>query len=88
MENLQLPNEIVLKILGYLSFGELIQCAKVSKRFNAICKDKSLSYSKEILKRNIVMYENYYINFQYFLELQNNQNCDEIFNSEISEINW
>ena len=44
MENLQLPNEIVLKILGYLRFGELVQCAKVSKRFNTICKDKSLSY--------------------------------------------
>ena len=49
MENLQLPNEIVLKIFGYLSFGELIQCAKVSKRFNKICKDKSLSYRTIIL---------------------------------------
>ena len=87
MENLQLPNEIVLKVFGYLSFGDLIQCAKVSKRFNAICKDKSLSYSKEILKKNIVMCENYYLDFQYFLELQNNQTSDERFNSEISEIN-
>ena len=40
-----LPNEIVLKILGYLSLGDLTQCCKVSKRFNTICKDKSLSYS-------------------------------------------
>ena len=49
MENIRLPNEIVLKIVGYLSFGELIQCAKVSKRFNKICKDKSLSYRTIIL---------------------------------------
>ena len=48
MENLPLPNEIVLQILGYLSLGELIQCAKVSKRFNSICKDNSLSYSSSM----------------------------------------
>ena len=49
MENFLLPDEIVLKILGYLSLGDLTQCAKVSKRFNTICKDKSLSYSLIIL---------------------------------------
>ena len=48
MENLTLPNEIVLQILGYLSLGELIQCARVSKRFNTICKDRSLSYSSSM----------------------------------------
>ena len=47
MENL--PNEIVLQILGYLSLGELIQCARVSKRLNAICEDKSLSYRSNML---------------------------------------
>ena len=49
MENLPLPDEIVLKILGYLNLGQLIQCARVSKRFNNIVKDKSLNYSSMML---------------------------------------
>ena len=49
MENLLLPNEIVLNIFGYLSLGDLIQCAKASKRFNTICKDKSLNYRSSML---------------------------------------
>ena len=48
MENL--PNEVVLQILGYLNIGELIQCARVSKRLNRICEDKSLSYKSTILQ--------------------------------------
>ena len=47
MDNL--PNEIVLQILGYLSLGELIQCARVSKRLNAVCEDRSLSYRSNML---------------------------------------
>ena len=47
MDNL--PNEIVLQILGYLNLGGLIQCARVSKRLNAICEDKSLSYRSNML---------------------------------------
>ena len=50
MENLPLPDEIVLKILGYLSLGELIQCARVSKRLSSICNDHSLSYSLSMLE--------------------------------------
>ena len=52
MENFLFPDEIVLKIFGYLGLNELIQCAKVSRRFNAICKDESLSYrsSMSIMK--------------------------------------
>ena len=42
MENLPLPDEIVLKILGYLDLGDLKKCARVSKRLNNICKDRSL----------------------------------------------
>ena len=52
MEKFLFPDEIVLKILGYLGLGDLIQCSKVSRRFNTICKDKSLSYrsSMSIMK--------------------------------------
>jgi hypothetical protein len=46
MENFS--DEVVLKILGYLGLGDLIQCAKVSKRLNNICKDKSLGYSSSM----------------------------------------
>ena len=51
MENL--PDEIVLKILGYLGLGQLIQCARVSKSLNNICKDRSLSYrsSMSVMKK-------------------------------------
>ena len=49
MENFLFPVEIVLKIFGYLGLGELIQCSKVSKRFNTICKDKSLGYRLSML---------------------------------------
>ena len=49
MENFLLPNENFLKILGYHGLGDLIQCAKVSKRFNIICKDKSLGYRSSML---------------------------------------
>ena len=43
-----LPTEIVLQILGYLSLGELIQCARVSKRLKNICKDRSLRYKSSM----------------------------------------
>ena len=33
-----------MESLSYLRLDELIQCARVSKRLNRICKDKSLSY--------------------------------------------
>ena len=49
MENLPFPDEIVLKILDYLSLGEIIQCARVCKSLNTICKDHSLSYSSSML---------------------------------------
>ena len=48
MENFLFPDEIVLKIFGYLGLSELIQCAKVSRRFNTICKDNSLGYGSSM----------------------------------------
>ena len=63
MENFLLPNEIVLKILGYLGLGALIQCAKVSKRFNTLCKDKSLSYrSSTLVIKDLAVNDQKYIN--------------------------
>ena len=49
MESLPFPDEIVLKILGYLSLGQLIQCARVSKRWKNICQDRSLGYISSML---------------------------------------
>ena len=49
MERFPFADEIVLKILGYLSLGDLIQCARVCKSLNTICKDHSLSYSSSML---------------------------------------
>ena len=49
MESLPFPDEIVLKILGYLSLSQLIQCARVSKRLNNICEDRSLNYRSSML---------------------------------------
>ena len=48
MDNFLLPDEIVLKIFGYLGLSELIQCSKVSRRFNTICKDNSLGYKSSM----------------------------------------
>ena len=49
MEYMPFPDEIILKILRYLRLGELIQCARVSKKLNTICKDGSLSYRSSML---------------------------------------
>ena len=38
-----------MESLSYLRLDELIQCARVSKRLNRICKDKSLSYGSNML---------------------------------------
>ena len=49
MESLPFPDEIILKILGYLSLGQLIQCARASKMLNNICEDRSLNYRSSML---------------------------------------
>ena len=63
MENFLFPDEIVLKIFGYLGLSELIQFAKVSRRFNTICKDKSLSYRSSLLiLKDLKMEDQIYFN--------------------------
>ena len=42
-ENLPLPDEIILKIFGYVDLKDLDQCARVSKRVKQICLDDSVS---------------------------------------------
>ena len=53
MESFPLPDEVVLKILGYLDLGDLNKCARVCKRLNNICKGHSLRIS--VISRMSVM---------------------------------
>jgi hypothetical protein len=54
MENLPFPDEIVLKILGYLNVFDLSKCAQVSKQLMNICEDKEFKYCelKKIFKNS------------------------------------
>lgn len=36
------PDEVILKVLFFLPFKDIIKCSQVSKRFKAICNDESL----------------------------------------------
>ena len=48
-----IPDEIILKILGYVDIITILRCAQVSKRINNICMEESLyhhiDFSKEFL---------------------------------------
>ena len=37
-----IPDEIILKILGYVDVITVLQCAQVNKRINEICMDEAL----------------------------------------------
>ena len=50
MENLPFPDEIILKILSYLSTFDLAKCVQVSKGLNKICKDKKFKQYHELKK--------------------------------------
>ena len=54
MENLPFPDEIVLKILGYLNIFDLAKCAQVSKQLMNLCEDKEFQYCelKKIFKNS------------------------------------
>jgi hypothetical protein len=38
----ELPDEVILKIVGFLDLKELLLCGQVSKRLQAIANDESL----------------------------------------------
>ena len=48
MENF--PDEIILKILSYLSIFDLAKCAQVSKQLMMICEDKKFEQYCELKK--------------------------------------
>ena len=50
MENLPFPDEIILKILSYLSVFDLSKCAQVCKGLNKICEDKEFPQYRELKK--------------------------------------
>ena len=50
-KNLPLPDEIILRIFGYLDLKDLDRCARVSIRVRKICFDDSLKY-KEFLSND------------------------------------
>ena len=50
MENLPFPDEIVLKILGFLNIFDLAKCAQVSKQLKNICEDKEFQQYHEMKK--------------------------------------
>ena len=50
MENLPFPDEIMLKILGYLNIFDLAKCAQVSKQLMNICEDKEFQQYCELKK--------------------------------------
>ena len=50
MENLPFPDEIMLKILGYLNILDLAKCAQVSKQLMNICEDKEFQQYCELKK--------------------------------------
>ena len=45
--NFELPNEIVIKIYGYLNILDLSECAQVSKRMRSLCFHHSLGYIRK-----------------------------------------
>ena len=45
--NFPVPNEIVIKIYGYLNILDLSECAQVSKRMRSLCFHHSLGYIRK-----------------------------------------
>ena len=48
-----LPNEIIMHVLSYLKFADLLKCGLVSKRFRALCNlDRYMIWPKTVNLRN------------------------------------
>ena len=48
-----LPDEVVLNVLGFMDIKELLLCGQVSKRLRAIANDESLWLKLNLYKRNV-----------------------------------
>ena len=48
-----LPDEVVLKVLGFMDIKELLLCGQVSKRLRAIANDESLWLKLNLYKRKV-----------------------------------
>ena len=42
LDRMPLPNEILVKIFGYLDIRDISQCARISRQWNRISKDSTL----------------------------------------------
>ncbi len=50
---IELPDEVILKIMGFLDLKELLLCGQVSKRLRAISNDESLWLKLNLSGREI-----------------------------------
>ena len=48
-----LPDEVILKMLGFLNIKELLYCGQVSKRLRAIANDESLWLKLNLQERKV-----------------------------------
>ena len=49
----ELPDEVILKIVGFLDLKELLLCGQVSKRLQAIANDESLWLKVNLYERKV-----------------------------------
>ena len=84
-ENLPLPDEIILRIFGYLDLKDLDQCARVSKRVRQICLDDSLKYNEFLLNEWMIgnFPKVYALNTPLAIPLPKSRNWHESFQFEL-----
>ena len=84
-ENLPLPDEIILRIFGYLDLKDLDRCASVSKRVRQICLDDSLKYNEFLLNEWMIgnFPKVYALNTPLVIPLPQSRNWHESFQLEL-----